>query len=106
MVAISIVVLLGILLTPVLVTIFTPGFEDAKREAVEGRAGDAATIYVVRSGDNLSRIARAYYNDPGLWRLIYDANRRTIGDDPGRLRVGMRLTIPPAPKPADDSDDE
>lgn len=74
--------------------------KDAEREPIEGRAGESATIYVVRSGDNLTKIARAYYNDAGLWRLIYDANRRTIGDDPARLRVGMRLTIPPAPRPA------
>jgi nucleoid-associated protein YgaU len=81
--------------------------KDTEREEIEGRAGVTATVYMVRSGDNLSRIARAYYNDPGLWRLIYDANRATIGNDPGRLRVGMRLTIPPAPKPAeDDNDDE
>jgi LysM repeat protein len=76
--------------------------KDAQRETIEGRAGDTATIYVVRSGDNLTKIARAYYNDVSLWRLIYDTNRQTIGPNPNALRVGMRLTIPPAPKPATD----
>ena len=77
---------------------------DAEREEIEGRAGDRPTVYRVRSGDNLSRIARSYYGNAGLWRIIYDANRPTIGPDPARLKVGMELTIPPAPQPAEDDD--
>jgi ABC-type amino acid transport substrate-binding protein len=66
--------------------------------AAEPGAGAAGTIdtYVVQPGDTLSRIARAYYGDAWAtsWQRIYEANRDVIGDDPGRLRVGMTLQIP------------
>jgi nucleoid-associated protein YgaU len=53
-------------------------------------------IYVVQPGDTLSTIAGKLYGDvaPGAWRAIWEANRATIGDDPNRIRVGMRLTLP------------
>jgi nucleoid-associated protein YgaU len=56
----------------------------------------AASYYTVRSGDTLSRIALLKYSDAAKWRAIYDANQGTIGFDPDRLEVGMRLRIPPA----------
>lgn len=59
-------------------------------------AGDP-NIYVVKSGDTLNSIARAKYGDALLWELIYDANKKTIGDDPGALKIGMKLTIPAKP---------
>lgn len=77
--------------------------KDAQREDITGRPpaqGSAPVVYVVRSGDTLSRIATAYYGSPLHWRLIYDANKSVIGENANALRVGMRLTIPPAPKPA------
>jgi hypothetical protein len=43
----------------------------------------------------LEGIARDVYEDPGKWRDIYAANRDLIGADPGALRVGMRLALPP-----------
>jgi nucleoid-associated protein YgaU len=51
--------------------------------------------YEVQSGDTLLSIAQQYYGDPTLWRQIYDANKDTIGTDPDKLQVGMKLTIPP-----------
>lgn len=78
--------------------------KDSEREEITGRAGSHPTIYTVRSGDNLSKIARAYYGDGGLWRIIFEANRPTIGLSPDNLKVGMRLTIPPAPQPAEDDE--
>ncbi len=52
--------------------------------------------YVVQPGDTLSTIAGKLYGDvsPGGWRAIYDANKAAIGDDPNRIEVGMRLTLP------------
>jgi nucleoid-associated protein YgaU len=44
----------------------------------------------------LTRIAQTRYGDAEMWRAIYDANRNTIGVDPDRLEVGMRLRLPPA----------
>jgi nucleoid-associated protein YgaU len=60
----------------------------------------SAGQYVVQSGDTLVSIARAYYGDPALWEIVFSANKAAIGDNPNRLKVGMRLSIPPAPKPA------
>ncbi len=53
-----------------------------------------AHSYIVRRGDNLYRIARKFYHRASLWRRIYRANRRTIGSNPGDIRVGERLIIP------------
>jgi nucleoid-associated protein YgaU len=55
----------------------------------------AAETYEVQSGDTLLSIAQQSYGDPTLWRQIYDANKDTIGSDPDKLQVGMKLTIPP-----------
>lgn len=57
-------------------------------------------IYVVRPGDTLSTLAQQYYHDRKLWRVIYNANKTTLGNDPDRLEDGMRLVIPPAPQGA------
>ncbi len=53
------------------------------------------TLYTVRAGDTLSRIAEAHYGEVGKWLVIYNANRPTIGWDPDRLKVGAQLRIPP-----------
>jgi ABC-type amino acid transport substrate-binding protein len=70
----------------------------ATSDAVEPGAGAGATseTYVVQPGDTLSRIARRFYGDarPASWQRIHEANRDVIGDDPGRLRVGMTLQVP------------
>ncbi len=51
-------------------------------------------IYTVRSGDTLTTIAKLYYGDTNMWSAIYAANRNTIGQNPDRLTVGMKLEIP------------
>lgn len=62
--------------------------------------------YTVQSGDTLSSIAAKVYGDSKLWKRIYDANRDAIGSDPGALKVGQSLRVPPksdgaaAPTPA------
>ena len=54
--------------------------------------------YTVAEGDTMARIAQQFYNDPTLWRRIYDANKDAIGDDPDRIKVGTKVTIPPKPQ--------
>ncbi|MEM9218145.1 MAG: LysM peptidoglycan-binding domain-containing protein [Cyanobacteria bacterium P01_F01_bin.150] len=49
------------------------------------------TVWVVKRGDTLSRIASEVYKDPTRWRIIAEANRI---DDPLHLDVGRTLTIP------------
>lgn len=55
----------------------------------------AGQTYEVQSGDTLATIASDFYDDPAQWRRIYDANKDTIGPDPDKLKIGMKLTIPP-----------
>ena len=51
------------------------------------------TIYHVRSGDTLSRIAKRFYNNPSRWEQIYQANRDSLQSSSG-IRVGQTLVIP------------
>ena len=53
-------------------------------------------IYTVVSGDNLTKIAKKFYGTPN-YTLIYEANKDQM-KDPGDLRVGQTLVIPPCPK--------
>jgi nucleoid-associated protein YgaU len=62
--------------------------------ATEATAGGGES-YEVQSGDTLATIAQQFYGDPTQWRRIYDANKDAIGADPDKLKLGMKLTIPP-----------
>jgi hypothetical protein len=53
--------------------------------------------YTVQPGDTLSLIARQVYGQSQLWRIIFEANQDTLSD-PGRLRPGQVLKIPPKPE--------
>ncbi|MEH1998646.1 MAG: Dyp-type peroxidase [Nostoc sp.] len=53
--------------------------------------------YVVRQGDDLSKIAERAYSDGSIFTLIYDANRNVIGPNPGSLLPGQILYIPILP---------
>ena len=59
----------------------------------------ASRTHVVRRGDTLWDLARAYLDNPFMWRLIYDANRDVVENPhwiyPGlvlRLRQGVDLS--------------
>jgi len=52
--------------------------------------------YTVQAGDTLSSIARQVYGKASLWHIIFDANRDIL-DDPGRIKPGQVLRIPPQP---------
>ena len=52
------------------------------------------TTHVVEAGDTLSALALKYYGDAARWPEIYKANREVIGDDPSKIYVGQKLTIP------------
>ncbi|SBT92916.1 LysM domain-containing protein [Streptomyces sp. DI166] len=59
----------------------------SKRYGLKGR------MHTVKSGDTLSSIARKY-KVKGGWPAFYQANKKTIGSDPNRIRPGMLLVIP------------
>jgi hypothetical protein len=52
--------------------------------------------HVVKRGDTLWDLARAYLNNPFLWPLIYEANRQVV-ENPHRIYPAERLVIPPLP---------
>jgi nucleoid-associated protein YgaU len=67
-----------------------------EREEVQPPAPGKDQTYAVRPGDNLSKIAKKFYNDSEKWDLIYARNRQLIGPRPDALKVGMELVIPQA----------
>jgi nucleoid-associated protein YgaU len=59
-----------------------------------GGSSTATTTYVVKSGDSLSKIAKAQYGDANAWKRIFEANRDII-KDPNLIQPGQKLKIPP-----------
>ena len=62
-------------------------------------AGHPGARYAVQPGDTLSAIATRLAI-PGGWPALYAANRKAIGPDPGLIRPGTRLRLPPLRVPA------
>ena len=53
-----------------------------------------STMYTVKSGDTLSKIAKAHYGDPQKYPVIFEANRPML-EDPDKIYPGQVLRIPP-----------
>jgi LysM repeat protein len=69
--------------------------EEAKAKAAsKSRFTEFIAEHKVVSGDNLSLISQKYYNTQANFRLIYEANKEIIGDNPNLIRVGQVLKIP------------
>lgn len=64
----------------------------APRHGEKGKNG--SRTYTVKDGDTLASISRKFYKTSKRWREIRDANENKI-DDPGNLKEGITLTIPP-----------
>jgi nucleoid-associated protein YgaU len=64
---------------------------------VSGKLDNERSINVdthtVEAGETLYRIAEKYYDDPGVWIKILEANEDTIEDE-GSLKEGQVLIIP------------
>ena len=63
---------------------------------VQGGSSSTAastTIYVVVSGDSLSKIAQREYGHANQWNRIYEANRDIL-KDPDKIYPGQKLRIP------------
>ena len=58
-------------------------------EAVEPEA----TLYTVKGGDSLSKIAKAHYGDAMKYPVIFEANQPML-KDPDRIYPGQVLRIP------------
>ena len=59
-----------------------------------GGSSTATKIYVVKSGDSLSKIAQHEYGNAGAWNAIFEANRDIL-KDPDKIFPGQKLKIPP-----------
>jgi len=67
-----------------------PDFSDVQ----SGSSSTAVKIYEVKSGDTLSKIAKAEYGNANAYMVIFDANRDIL-KDPNLIHPGQKLKIPP-----------
>lgn len=67
-----------------------PDFSDVK----SGASSTAATVYEVKAGDSLSKIAKQFYGSGNAWKKIFDANADVLRD-PNKIQPGQKLKIPP-----------
>ena len=76
--------------------VLTVGFKQFNTPSEQARGnppGDPTKIRIVKDGETLNAIAAREYGDPGLWRVIADANRDRI-NNPRVLVSGTPLVIP------------
>jgi nucleoid-associated protein YgaU len=66
-----------------------PNFANLKHDISVG----AGTMYVVKSGDTLSKISKTYYGNPNEYNKIAQANNIS---NPDKIQVGQQLKIPAA----------
>ena len=71
-------------------------------EETEKEAGDEnetvedetdGDVYLIRRGDCLWKIAEKLLGDGTRWKELYERNRDVIGDDPGTILPGDKLTV-------------
>lgn len=66
-----------------------PAFADLQHEITVG----PGAMYVVESGDSLSKIAKSYYGNANDYKKIAEANNIP---DPDKIQAGQKLKIPAA----------
>ncbi len=62
-------------------------------ESLDNMRSSNVDTHTVEAGDTLYRIAKKYYDNPGKWTKILEANEDTIEDE-GSLRKGQVIIIP------------
>ena len=77
--------------------------KQSQQFAERGKAEAAARIiaeHTLTPDESLSHLALKYYGSAyePYWRVIYEANKELIGDNPGRVRPGMVIKIPVLPE--------
>ena len=65
---------------------------DDRLEVVE--PAPEATMYTVKSGDTLGKIAKEHYGNAAKYPVIFEANRPLLSD-PNKIYPGQVLRIPP-----------
>lgn len=68
--------------------------DPARLPAEQQAAATGSRVYVVKEGDTLSTIASKELGSSKKWNDIYELNRARLSD-PAKIKVGMKLTLPP-----------
>ena len=50
-------------------------------------------IYTVKPGDSLWKIAKWWYGNGSKWNVIYQKNKKIIGNNPNLIRPGQKLVM-------------
>lgn len=66
-------------------TLGTKAREDAK---------DKQKVYVVKPGDSLFKISKTELGDSSKWTEIFELNKKLIGVDPNKIKLGQKLVMP------------
>lgn len=66
----------------------------ARAEPPSGATGAGGRTYTVKRGDNLWKIAKAFYGSGAMWTKIYEANQDVIGKNPNLIYPGQVYMIP------------
>jgi len=77
--------------------------DQAKKIAEASAAAARSQIiaeHTLKADETLSHLSLKYYGSAyePYWRVIYEANKELIGDNPGRVRPGMVIKIPVLPE--------
>ncbi len=72
----------------------TKGVAEVESHIEVEEKAPAAVFYTVKSGDTLSKIAKAHYGDPMKYPVIFEANKPML-KDPDKIYPGQALRIPP-----------
>ena len=71
--------------------------EQAKNTSGSGASAGGASTYTVKSGDTLSKIAKAHLGDANAYMEIFNANKDQLSD-PDKIKPGQVLKIPQVAK--------
>jgi len=68
--------------------------------AVAAAKPKVLTEHEMKADETLGHLALKYYGHatPTYWKLIYEANKEAIGDNPNQVKVGLKLQIPELPE--------
>ena len=98
---------LAIALLAAMLLVLFPGRAEAQEQQEEQATNNAETTTTVQPGDSLWTMAQARLApDPAPQRValeaerIYALNQDRIGPDPGMIRAGQELLVPPVTEPA------
>jgi nucleoid-associated protein YgaU len=70
-----------------------PGWESEVVADIQAEKKDLFGVYTVKSGDNLSKVAKQVYGDPNRYNDIFNANKDIL-KDPDKIQPGQQLKIP------------